>query len=260
MISRPPPGRQRRLRVGRQTLDGARQSCHALCVCSPARKLALAGFSILIKVPPPEFRQGLSSSGYLYASTHPSSSTHSFDFRALRFAVPQAVSGGQAVFRPEPRCGGYRTRRLSRATGGSPCGKPAALHSSERHRVLVGPLWHPDWLSQERDATSIITITIPIRVRRGRSGFEHRVLGAVVRPADFDRRRWNHGGRQLDVARRRSPADNRSRRASSSANRAARRDSPPGGAPTRTAWRRPAFKARSTTRKLIGELLVVSCQ
>jgi hypothetical protein len=75
------------------------------CVCciqlSTHRELALAGFRILIKVPPPEFRQGLSGLG-LPLCVHTSVRLDAlFDLR--RSGSPnRAGFGGQAVIRPRP--------------------------------------------------------------------------------------------------------------------------------------------------------------
>jgi hypothetical protein len=179
-----------------------------------AGKLALAGFSNLIKVPPPEVRQGLSGTGYHSASAHRSRSTHSFDFR--RSGSPnRMIARRLADFRPHASDGGYWTRRLSRATGGSPCGKPASLRSvSDTSVRSSGSSWRQGWLSQVRDAISTTIITIRIPVRRGRRS---RAPCAPRRCATH-RLQSLTAERQyptVQVARQPSPVDSRGRRASS---------------------------------------------
>ncbi len=70
-----------------------------------AGKLALAGIPILIKVPPPEVRHGLSGPGDLYASTHRSRSLDALYFEYRRSGSPNRtiIVRRQAVFGPRLR-------------------------------------------------------------------------------------------------------------------------------------------------------------
>ena len=138
--------------------------------------------------------------------------------------------------------------------------KTRCLAFCQRHRVLVGltlasglafagPGCHQHYHYYNTDPCAPGTpVSSTVRVR------------AVVRPADFNRRGRNHCGRQLESL------DDGQRR---TVEVAARRRQQPGqlvaifllatlrlGQP----GDRPAFKDRSTTRKLIGEWSVVSCQ
>jgi hypothetical protein len=117
-------------------------------------KLPLAPWPFFIKVPPPKFRHGMSSSGYF------TSLTHRFGF--TQSSIDGAVVG-RAVFclgcryqywsRRWP--GGQETGKLGCGTGDSPCDM---LGSS--HFVGVGCLessWLANWLARAQAATSITT-------------------------------------------------------------------------------------------------------
>ena len=184
-------------------------------------ELALAGFLILIKVPPPEFRQGLPSSGYLYASTHPSGSTHFFDLRALRFAVLRA-SGGQAVLRPASSLRRLQDAKVESRHGRFAMRKTRFLAFFEAHDraghsgIRVG--FRGSGMSP---ALSLLQYRScapgpPLRARAHRGRFAiPRLRSSTVGPP------WPMARR----GRRRFPADTRSRLASLSASPAAHRDS-----------------------------------
>ena len=164
--------------------------------------------------------------------------------------------GGQAVFGRDRSPRRLQDAKVESRHGRFAMRKARFLAFFEAQRSSPAHSGIRDWLSRVRDATSTTTITIAIRVRRGRR------FRAPCAPGRFAIRR-----RQSSTVEPRWPRldslDDRLRRTIEVAARRRQRAGQlvaisPGDAPTPTAWRRPAFKARSTTRKLIDRF--VSCQ
>ena len=220
-------------------------------------ELALAGLWILIKVPPPEFRQGLSSSGYLFASTH-RQARRTLSISGAQVRRTARVSGGQAVIRPRASGGGHRTRRLvapwevRHAENPLPCILRAPSRARRAHSGIGIRI------RRSGMPPALITITIPIRVRRG-----HPVSSTVRSGRCATRRlqslraepRWP----TARIARQRSAADNRGRPHVVV--------SEPGSSSRLSSWRLRFGQPGTTSvqgtvddAKWIGELLVVRCQ
>ena len=197
----------------------------------------------------------------LIASTLRSRSTHFFDrSQALRFAKPHECLAHGCFSQPQASGGGYSTRRLKCATGGSfAMRKTRSLAFCQRHEhILIGLFLASGLAFVGRDATSTTTITIQTLPRglRCRAASAHRCC-ATRRPRSWTvEPPWP----TARPAPQPSAADRASRRASSSARRIARRRFLPGGMPTRNHWHRPACKAHLMTARLIGDWSVVSSQ